>query len=110
MENIETALLLMVVGMATVFVILLIVILLLRRKKRKKKEAQEEQERREMEAMLAAAGMGTDQEPEGGADVMDLEMERIMELRKDIRQFVSDNPEIAAQMIRTWLSGGDDNG
>ncbi len=92
------------------FIILLIVILLLRRKKRKKKEAQEEQERREMEAMLAAAGMGTDQEPEGGADVMDLEMERSMELRKDIRQFVSDNPEIAAQMIKTWLRGGDDSG
>ena len=48
--------------------------------------------------------------PETGANVMDLEMERSMELRKDIRQFVSDNPEIAAQMIKTWLKGGDKNG
>lgn len=92
------------------FIILLVVILLLRRKKRKAKEAQEEQERRDMEAMLAAAGLAEAGELEGGADVMELEMERGMELRKDIRQFVSDNPEIAAQMIKTWLRGGDDNG
>lgn len=93
------------------FIILLVVILLLRRKKRKKIEAQQEQERRDMEAMMAAAGLDEIiEEPQDGADVMNLEMERSMELRKDIRQFASDNPEIAAQMLRTWLKGGDDNG
>ncbi|WP_295751324.1 flagellar M-ring protein FliF C-terminal domain-containing protein [uncultured Oscillibacter sp.] len=94
------------------FIILLIVILLVRRKRRKKREAAEEQERREMEAMMAAAGLGEagSEEPQDGADVMSLEMERSMELRRDIRQFVSDNPEIAAQMLKTWLKGGDDNG
>lgn len=91
------------------FIILLTVILLLRRKKRKKLEEQQERERLEMEAMMAAAGLGSET-PEGGADVMELEMERSMELRKDIRQFVSDNPEIAAQMIKGWLRGGDENG
>ena len=94
------------------FIILLIVILLVRRKRRKKREAAEEQERREMEAMMAAAGLGEagSEEPQDGADVMSLEMERSMELRRDIRLFVSDNPEIAAQMLKTWLKGGDDNG
>ena len=92
------------------FIILLIVILLVRRKNRKKREAQEEQERRDMEAMMAAAGLGEAGEPEGGADVMELEMERSMELCRDIRQFASDNPEIAAQMIKIWLKGGDNNG
>ena len=56
------------------------------------------------------AGLGQDGVPAGGADVMDLEMERSMELRKDIRQFAQDNPEIAAQMIKGWLRGGDENG
>lgn len=92
------------------FIILLTIILLLRRKRRKKQEEQEERERRDMEAMLAAAGLTEAGEATGGADVMELEMERSMELRKDIRQFVSDNPEIAAQMIKTWLKGGDSNG
>lgn len=93
------------------FIILLTVILLLRRKKRKKQEAEEERQRAEAEALLAVAGLGrSGEEPETGANVMDLEMERSMELRKDIRQFAQDNPEIAAQMIKSWLRGGDDNG
>lgn len=93
------------------FIILLVVILLLRRKKRRKQEEEEARQREEAEAMLAEAGLSVDGEsPETGANVMDLEMERSMELRKDIRQFVSDNPEIAAQMIKTWLKGGDKNG
>ena len=49
-------------------------------------------------------------EPETGADVMDIQTERSMELRKDIRQFVDENPEIAATMIKSWLKGDDDNG
>lgn len=92
------------------FIILLTVILLLRRKKRKQQQEQEERERRDMEAMMAAAGLGENGEAAAGADVMELEMERSMELRKDIRQFASDNPEIAAQMIKTWLKGGEGNG
>lgn len=92
------------------FIILLTVILLLRRKKRRKQEEEEARRREEAEALMSAAGLGLEGEAsEGGADVMDLEMERSMELRKDIRQFVSDNPEIAAQMIKVWLKGGDGN-
>lgn len=93
------------------FIILLTVILLLRRKRRKKREEEEERQRQEAEAMMRIAGLGQDGEgAETGANVMDLEMERGMELRKEIRQFAQDNPEIAAQMIKGWLRGGDDNG
>lgn len=92
------------------FIILLTVILLLRRKKRKKQEAEEARQREEAEALLRVAGLSMDGEAsETGADVMDLELEKSMELRKDIRQFASDNPEIAAQMIKVWLKGGDGN-
>ena len=92
------------------FIILLTVILLLRRKRRKKQEEEEARRREEAEALLRVAGLGLEGEaPETGADVMDLELERSMELRKDIRQFASDNPEIAAQMIKVWLKGGDGN-
>ena len=93
------------------FVILLTVILLLRRKRRKKQEEEEARQREEAEALLRVAGLGLDgAAPETGADVMDLELEKSMQLRKDIRQFASDNPEIAAQMIKVWLKGGDGNG
>lgn len=93
------------------FIILLVVILLLRRKKQKKQEEEETRRRQEAEELMRVAGLGLDGEiPETGADVMDLELEKSMELRKDIRQFASDNPEIAAQMIKIWLKGGDSNG
>ena len=92
------------------FVILLTVILLLRRKRRKAQEEAEARQREEAEALMRVAGLGLDGNLETGADVMDLELEKSMELRKDIRQFASDNPEIAAQMIRVWLKGGEGNG
>lgn len=91
------------------FIILLVVLLLLRRRRKKKEEEQRAlEEQNQVDALLEAAGL--DGEAPTGADVMDLQTERSMELRKDIRQFASDNPEIAAQMLKVWLRGGDDNG
>ena len=87
------------------FIILLIIILRIR-KKRKKKKA-EERYKIDMEAFLAAAGSAQGA-PTAGADVMSMQTERSMELRQDIRQFAEDNPEIAAQMIKAWLRGGED--
>lgn len=94
------------------FIILLIVILSLRRRKRRKQQEEEEAQEREMDALLAAAGLmpeGAGGEPEG-ADVMDIGIEKNMELRKEIRKFVEENPEIAAQVIRNWMRGGDGDG
>ena len=92
------------------FLIILITVLLLLRRRRKNRQAQEEAEiaDNDIAALLAAAGIS--QENPAGANVMNMQSERSMELKKDIRQFASDNPEIAAQMIRNWLRGGDDNG
>ena len=88
------------------FLILLIVILRIRKKKKKKKE--EARKNAEIEALLAAAGAAQSAASANGADVMELQTEKSMVLRKDIRQFTDSNPEIAAQMIRAWLRGGDD--
>lgn len=45
-----------------------------------------------------------------GANIMSMQTERSMELRQDIRQFAEENPEITAQMLRSWMRGGEDNG
>lgn len=100
-------------------VILLIVILSVRRRRRKKKQEEEEREAAEMEEQLAAEGIGITPEaaaaiaaaaPSGGADIMEMNTEKSMELRKTVRQFVQNNPEVAAQMIKTWLKGGEEEG
>jgi flagellar M-ring protein FliF len=33
-----------------------------------------------------------------------------VELKKQLTDFSSNNPEIAAQLIRSWLKGGDKHG
>ena len=54
---------------------------------------------------------GAQPPPTTGADIMDINTEKSMELRKTVRQFVQNNPEVAALMLKTWLKGGeDDNG
>ena len=97
-------------GMA-LFVVLLIAVLLLRRSAKKKRLAQE---KALQEEMMAAAALEAAQvqaaAPTGGADIMEINTEKSMELRKAVRQFAQNNPEIAAQMVKAWLKGGEDNG
>ena len=97
-----------------VFAIVLTIILLLRSKKRKKQEA----EQRAVEELLAVAmpqqtedGVQVDENGEPvGADVMDLHTERSMELRQSIRDYVDENMEVAALLIKSWLKEDGDNG
>lgn len=107
------------------FAILLTVILLLRRKKRKKLE----EEQKAVEELLAASMPGAtveigedgqpvvvppqlDEEgnPVAGANVMDLHTERSMELRQNIRDYVDENMEVAALLIKSWLKEDGENG
>ena len=98
-------------GGLLLFIILLVVILVSRRRRRKRLEAEEaEAQASEVDALLAAVGLGGQATDDNGADVMEIQTEQSMQLRKDIRQFASENPEIAAQMVRNWLRGGDDDG
>ena len=92
------------------FLIILTVVLVLRHRRKKREEEEEEAARaaeNDIDALLAAAGVV---QSEAGANVMNMQTEKSMELRRDLRQFASDNPEIAAQMIKAWLRGGDENG
>ena len=52
---------------------------------------------------------GVQPPPTTGADIMDINTEKSMELRKTLRQFVQTNPEVAAQMLKTWLRGEEES-
>jgi len=60
-------------------------------------------------AAMAAAAEAAATAPTGGADIMDINTEKSMELRKTLRQFVQTNPEVAAQMLKTWLRGEEES-
>ena len=84
-------------SISAVFLILLLVILLISRRRKQKREAQQESQRGTVEAPP----------PVQKADIMEMQTERSMELRQDIRKFTEENPEIAAQMVRNWLREGE---
>lgn len=96
-----------------VFILLLVLIMYLRKRariiSRQRAEALAEKRRLEAEAAAAIMAEQVQGEPQG-ADIMDLHSERSMELRMNVRQFAEENPEICAQMVKTWLKGGDEVG
>ena len=96
-------------GGLLLFILILILILSISSKRRKKKEAAAlaAMQQQNMEQFLA--GLQEQEEP-NGADVMNLKNEKSMELRKDIRKFADESPEIAAQIVRNLLRGGDNDG
>ena len=51
-----------------------------------------------------------DGNPVSGANVMDLHTERSMELRQSIRDFVDENMEVAALLLKSWMKEDGDNG
>ncbi|MBP1758271.1 MAG: fliF [Firmicutes bacterium] len=89
------------IGGVALLLILLIVIGRLRKRKRNKKKE------RELDTLLTGYEQIHQPVMPTGADIMNLKTERSMELRKDIRQFAEENPEIAAVMLKTWLKGGE---
>lgn len=99
-------------GGVALFLILLIIIFALRSRSRKKKAAKAAAEAEALNQQIiadatAAAGAGR-MLGEDGADIMALNMEKSMELRKAVRQFAQTNPEIAALIIKNWLRGDED--
>ena len=98
-------------GGLLLFLLLAVAIAVISRRRRKKELAAAEAMQAEDRAAVARilASVPQEQPEQNGADVMSLNTEKSMELRKEIRHFADDNPEIAAQIIRTLLRGGEDN-
>lgn len=100
------------IGGLVLFIVLLILILVLARRRKKKRLAQQqalEEEMLEAQAAAEAAAILAAAPPTGGADIMEVNTEKSMELRQEVRKFAQNNPEIAAQMVKAWLKG-DENG
>ncbi|MDE7221037.1 MAG: flagellar M-ring protein FliF [Oscillospiraceae bacterium] len=103
-------------------IILIVVIISIRKKKKKQQEEEDQRIIQEQLSELGASGalselgivppLGEEGEvppPTSGADIMEINTEKSMELRKAVRQFVQNNPEVAAIMLKNWLRGGDDD-
>ena len=112
-----------IAGLALFLLILILVLILVRRSRKKRKKQEEELLLAEQQAaMLAAAEQqaaleaeqqaienAEGEQPKTGANIMEIHTERSMELRRDVRAFAENNPEVAAYMIKSWLKGDDDD-
>lgn len=90
------------------FFLLALLLILVIRKKRKKKKMALEDDQQAVNEILSLVQM-PEAEP-AGADVMSLKSEKSMELRRDIRKFADENPEVAAKMVRILLKGEENDG
>lgn len=103
-----------IIGLLLVLIILLIIIRK-RRKKAKLIAQQEAMEKSEAEkkaledelfrkaAISEAERIAEEEAAKRG--ILDIQNERSLELKQDIRKFTEENPEIAARMICMWLRG-----
>ncbi len=79
------------------FVVTLIVFMILRKRKKKKRQKLAIGSANHMEVIEEKIAL----EPE----LISIKNEKTLELRNNIRDFAVDNPEISAQLIRSWLRG-----
>lgn len=101
--------LLLIAGIIFLVLLLLIILLLVlrrrRKKKKKKKKKKGEQEVPEIEATPVEVVV-----PEKNPEITRIQNEKAQTLRDSVRDFTEQNPEIAAQLLKNWLNGGDQNG
>lgn len=126
------------IGGLVLFIIVLVTIILLVRRNKKKKQEEEQKAVEELlstampgqttvvigeDGQPVTVSIGADGQPVetpveldedgnpvSGADVMDLHTERSMELRQSIRDYVDENMEVAALLLKSWLKEDSDNG
>lgn len=98
--------LLIIAAAAALLLIIGIIVLILVLKRRKKKKLQAQAE---LEA-AAAAAEDIDLKLQENREIMAMKNDKGIELKKNIRDFTEKNPEISAQLIKSWLNGGGQDG
>ncbi len=95
-------------GIALLLLIALALLLLLRRRKRR----QEEEALLLEEENFIPVVEEEQEEPEEweNPELLNIRSEKTRGLRDAVRDFANENPELSAQMLKTWLNGGEADG
>lgn len=94
-------------GGVVALVLLLLLILFFVLRKRGKKEKEEEEE---LLQTMAESEEAYEPLPDLNKELQEMQNDRGMELKRNIRDFADQNPEISAQLLKNWLNGGNENG
>lgn len=93
-------------GVAALLLLALLIIFLVLRK-RNKKETEEEEE---LLQTMAENEVAYEPLADLNKELQEIQNDRGMELKRNIRDFADQNPEISAQLLKNWLNGGNENG
>lgn len=115
-EDLLTRLLPAAIAVAGLLVLIIVILLLLRKKKKDRERQLEEEEilraqEEEQEARRREEESKTEHRKTPTQEEMALNehVERGMQLKDSIGDFVDDNPQAAAKLIQSWLREGDDS-
>lgn len=87
-----------------VLILLLLLFILLKRAARKRRRRKAERVQPEAPAVVPVAAAAPVQP---NMEIINMQNERARSLRENVREFTEQNPEISAQLIKTWLNGGE---
>ena len=76
----------------------------MRRRRRKAEEAEE------AELLAGEEGGAENVMLDINQELQEIQNDRGMELKRNIRDFAEQNAEISAQLLKSWLNGGDADG
>ena len=89
-----------IAGAALLLLLIIIIVILVIRRRRQEEEELEELVEEEEEAEEVPAVLDMNEE------LLQLQNDRSMELKKNVREFAEQNAEISAQLLKNWLNGG----
>ncbi len=91
------------------FLLLVIVISLIVRRRRKKRRMLAAEEQLELDRATVEAELAHQQEmADMQKDLLNIQNEKSMALKENIRKFSEESPEVAADLLSNWLRGGKD--
>ncbi len=103
MSSLTTTQILIIAAVAFLIILLLLLTILSSRSKKKKRLAAEAAEL--AEAAEATRLLSLEEEKAHQIEAFNANNEKSNEVRNSIRDFADENPEISAQMIKSWLNG-----
>lgn len=107
---VKANLILVIAGLIVLILIIFFVVRQIIKIRKRKRELEEEKNAYILEQQMALAASGKSPISEEESKLLEMQSERGKELRDTVRKFSDQNPEISAQLIKTWLNGGDPDG
>lgn len=110
-DNKKKILIIAAIAIAVIIALLATLLIYMRMKKKAKLKASQIPKEESIQKLIQAIEPASEPNKENVKDnLINIKNEKSLELRTNIRDFAEDNPEISAQLLKSWLKGDGSNG